>query len=135
MVLSSLDIWALIVLAIAIIPIIGLMVYAIVIAVRRSVKVEKIREKEISESTDQTQYELFMNAYGGKENIKNVKRELSRVIVEVNDLEKVNADEFKNLGATGVYIAGNVIKCSFGDRAPYIYNILMSGKYANDKQN
>lgn len=128
---ASLDKWALIVLLIAILPIIGLMGYAIFVALRRSVKTQKLREQEIKESTDQTQVELFMKVYGGKENIKNVKREMGRISVEVEDIEKVDVEELKGLGASGVLLVGNVVKCAFGDRAPYIYNILTSGKDNN----
>jgi len=128
----SSEIWAYIILAIAIIPIIGLMVYAIIVALRRSLKTQKQREKEISESSDDTQIELFMNVYGGKDNIKDVKREMGRISVEVENIEKVDVEELKNLGATGILLVGNVVKSAFGDRAPYIYNILINGKDKND---
>ncbi len=128
----SSEIWAYIILAIAIIPIIGLMVYAIIVALRRSSKTQKQREKEISESSDDTQIELFMNVYGGKDNIKDVKREMGRISVEVENIEKVDVEELKNLGATGILLVGNVVKSAFGDRAPYIYNILINGKDKND---
>ncbi|HHX00669.1 MAG TPA: PTS transporter subunit EIIB [Acholeplasmataceae bacterium] len=128
----SSEIWAYIILAIAIIPIIGLMVYAIIVALRRSSKMQKQREKEISESSDDTQIELFMNVYGGKDNIKDVKREMGRISVEVENIEKVDVEELKNLGATGILLVGNVVKSAFGDRAPYIYNILINGKDKND---
>jgi PTS system D-glucosamine-specific IIC component len=108
------------------------MVYAIIVALRRSLKTQKQREKEISESSDDTQFELFMNVYGGKDNIKDVKREMGRISVEVENIEKVDVEELKNLGATGILLVGNVVKSAFGDRAPYIYNILINGKDKND---
>ena len=53
---------------------------------------------------------------------------MSRVSVAVKDLEKVKTEELKEMGATGVLLVGNVVKCSFGDRAPYIYKLLNEDK-------
>lgn len=113
-----------IILAIAIVPIVILMVYAIIVALKRSTKRNELREKEISESTDDSQIELFTTVYGGKDNILDVKRELGRISVTVGDVEKVELEQLQELGANGVLVVGSVVKCSFGDRAPYIYKIL-----------
>lgn len=133
MILISTQEWTLIILAIAILPILGLMVYAITVALRRSAKRNQMRAKEISESVDESQIELFTTVYGGKENIKDVKREMGRISVEVVDIEKVKVEELKELGASGVLLVGNVVKSAFGDRAPYIYKILANGNGENDK--
>ena len=122
----------LIILAVAIVPILALIVYAIVVAIRRNNKRSKLRDKEISESVDVTQIELFNEVYGGKANIKAVKRELGRISVEVEDIEKVQVEKLKELGANGVLLVGSEVKCSFGDRASYIYNILMDGNKDNE---
>lgn len=119
-----------IILAIAIVPIIILMVYAIIVALRRSNQRNEQREKEIGESTDESQIELFTTVYGGKENILDVNRELGRISVTVEDVEKVDLERLQELGANGVLVMGKIVKSSFGDRASYIYKIL-----AGDEKN
>lgn len=122
----------LIILAVAIIPILALMVYAIVVALKRSTKRNELRQKEISATVDDSQVELFNEVYGGKDNIKDVKREMGRIHVTVADIEKVQLEQLKELGANGVLLVGNVVKCSYGDRAPYIYNILTNKEGKNE---
>ena len=108
------------------------MVYAIVVALRRSANRNVLRQQEMSETVDNSQVELFNEVYGGKDNIKDVKREMSRINVTVFDVEKIQLEQLKELGANGVLLVGDVVKCSFGDRAPYIYNIL-TNKVGNDE--
>lgn len=52
-------------------------------------------------------YELF----GGNDNIVSIKKEMTRVSVQVKDLEQVNLEGLKAL-QIGVLIMGNVVKCS-----------------------
>ena len=53
----------------------------------------------------------LIGAFGGKENIKQVKTENGgRVAIEVNDLDLVNNDKIKELATSGVFITGNVVK-------------------------
>lgn len=120
------------ILALIIIPIFALMIYAIVVALKRSTRLANKRDKEISESTDESQVELFINIYGGEENIIDVQKQMSRISVTVLEIDKVEAERLKDLGANGVLLVGNVVKASFGDRALYIYNILNKGNKKND---
>jgi PTS system D-glucosamine-specific IIC component len=122
----------LIILAVAIVPILALIVYAIVVALRRSSKVIYERAQEISTSDDTSQVELFREVYGGVDNIKKVYKERGRISVQVIDIEKVQVEKLKELGANGVLLVGDTVKCSFGDRAPYIYNILTFGQNQNE---
>jgi phosphotransferase system IIB component len=62
--------------------------------------------------------------FGGEDNIEDVSLQMSRVSVIVKAMDKVKTEELKEMGATGVLLVGNVVKCSFGDRAPYIYKLL-----------
>jgi len=118
----------LIILAVAIVPILALIVYSIVVALRRSSKRIEKREQEISTSDDLSQIELFREVYGGKENILDVLRERGRISVQVVDIDKVQLEQLRELGASGVLLVGNTVKCSFGDRASYIFNILKDGQ-------
>ncbi|NLD26795.1 MAG: PTS transporter subunit EIIB [Acholeplasmataceae bacterium] len=115
---------SLIILGICIIPIMILIVYAIIVAVRRSRKISIEREQEAKTSDDQTQRKLFLDVFGGEDNIKNVMVQMSRLSVTVFDLNKVQTEELKELGATGILLVNDVVKCSFGDRASYIYNLI-----------
>jgi PTS system D-glucosamine-specific IIC component len=114
----------LIILGICIIPIVLLMVYAIVVAVKRSRIRQSKREVEALSSDDITQKELFYKIFGGKDNITGINQTMSRISVDVENIENVKVDELKEIGATGVLLVGNTVKCSFGDRATYIYELL-----------
>lgn len=55
----------------------------------------------------------------GEDNVVSVSKNLSRVTVEVKDIELVNLDELKNKGI-GIMITGNTIKCSSQEFADQI---------------
>ena len=112
--------WLLIV---PIILVFGLMIVAIVVRFVKMGKQTK-RNKEAPFEVDSDQQSRFYEAYDSKENIVSVKRELSRITVIVNDWEKVDTNLLQELGASGVLIAGNSIKASFGDRSEFIEKIL-----------
>ncbi len=57
--------------------------------------------------------------YFGDENIISVSKKLSRVTIEVRDVELVNLEGLKNKGI-GVMITGNTIKCSSQEFADQI---------------
>lgn len=111
-------------LALTIVPIAILMIYAIVVALRRRNLLGKEHQEKIESSDDESQIKLFFDVYGGKENIKSVTREMSRISVIVVDVDKVQTENLKDLGANGILLVDNIVKCTFGDRAPYIYDIL-----------
>jgi glucose-like phosphotransferase system IIB component len=121
--LSTQDL-SLIILGICIIPILVLMIYAITVTIRKNRKLGLEREQEARTSDDQSQRQLFLEVFGGKENIENVMVQMSRISVTVNDLEKVEVEKLKEMGASGILLVDNIVKCSFGDRASYIYNLL-----------
>ena len=53
-----------------------------------------------------------------------VEAEMSRLTITVKDIDLVNADVLKANGANGVYLMGNKVKCSFGDKAEEISKLL-----------
>ena len=124
LILLAKDDIALIILAVCILPIIILMVYAIIVAIRKNLVRSKEREEAIRASEDDSQRQLFIDLFGGEDNIEDVSLQMSRVSVTVKAMDKVKAEELKEMGAAGVLLVGNVVKCSFGDRAPYIYKLL-----------
>lgn len=130
--LMSEDAVKLLILGLAIIPIFALMLYAIIVALRRSSRINKQRQAEIDADVDTSQIEIFLDVYGGANNIKNVTIQMGRITVDVENLELVRTEELQELGASGVLLVGSSVKCSFGDRAPYIYKILNDGKKVNE---
>lgn len=112
----------LILLAVCMLPIAAVIVFAF-IKLFKFVKKKPLLSDELDEQLLE-QKDVFYNAYGGYENVVEVNCEMSRLTVTVNDIQKVDGDKLKELGATGVLLVGNQVKCGFGDRAKNIYNIM-----------
>ena len=90
--ISNQDI-TLILLAVCILPIVGLSLYAIIKTFKNKNQANKTRnEKLLSEEKDLEQRKIFFDAYGGEENINSVSLEMNRITVSVKDIEKVNED-------------------------------------------
>jgi len=66
---------------------------------------------------------IIFDALGGKENILLVEREMSRVTFTLQDIELVQKDGLSNLGATGVLLVGNKVKCNFKENAENIERV------------
>ena len=116
---------ALILLAICVLPIAGLIVYSFVRVILNSKKKNEEQQKVIDgQEKDLEQRAVFYEAFGGEANVVNVQNEMNRIIVDVEDITLVNGESLKELGATGVLLAGNTVKCGFGDRAKYIYELM-----------
>ena len=115
--------WTLILLAICVLPIAVLIILAIIFRIKNSVKKNK---KEDVEVFDSEQRKLFLDAFGGEDNYISVANERIKVIVKVKDPDLIQGEKLKELGANGVLIVGNEVRCSFGDRALYVYNTINS---------
>lgn len=61
--------------------------------------------------------EELVNAFGGKDNITNLDACITRLRVSVADIEKVNQDKLKKLGAAGVVVAGSGVQAIFGTKS------------------
>ena len=121
--LLSNDGWALILLAICIVPIAALIIFAIVRSIVKGVK--KHNNELLKDPTvDNEQKEAFLLAYGGIDNIESITIERQKITVKVKEIEKVQGEELKNLGAVGVLLLGNEVRASFSDRAEYVYNLI-----------
>jgi phosphotransferase system IIB component len=64
------------------------------------------------------------DALGGKENIEDTKRDMSRITVTLKDIELINKDLLQNLGVTGVLLVGNQVKLNFKDKAEEIEQLM-----------
>ncbi|WP_442597705.1 glucose-specific PTS transporter subunit IIBC [Neobacillus sp. D3-1R] len=73
----------------------------------------------------------ILEAMGGKENIAHLDACITRLRVSVNDVNDVNKEQLKKLGAAGVLEVGNNIQAIFGPRSETIkgqMKDIMSGK-------
>ncbi len=123
--LDTLTNWMSWLLIVPLVLIFGLIIVAFIIRITKQVKQYK---PKTSSAVDSEQVVAFQIALGGKDNIINFTKEMSRLHVEVKDIELVLVDRLKELGASGVLIVGNLIKASFKDRIDYVYQLLGEGK-------
>ena len=110
---------------ILIVPVCLIVILAIVAFIIRLTKTIKLNRK--GKKQQPIVSEDLLLAYGGKENIETVSKEMTRLTVEVVDLEKVNPEKIKELGAKNVLIMGNQIKSTYED-IENAYTSLNGGK-------
>lgn len=116
---------ALLLLAICIVPIAVLIILAIIIRTKKSIAKSKQIASDVEHlEKDLNQRKIFYDAYGGEENVTSFDIERNKISVKVVDVTKVDGEALKNLGANGVLIIGEEVRCSYGDRAQYIYELL-----------
>lgn len=108
---------------VTLVPIFLLLIVATVIGLVRRIKMAKLYKKQKVNNNDELKIKL-LESLGSINNIESVKVEMSRLTITVKDIELVNADLLKTYGANGVLLVGNMVKCSFGDRAEEVSNLL-----------
>ena len=97
--------------------------------------------KEDGDLSDLEQGELadeILNALGGKENLKSLDACITRLRIQVKDINKVDKDKLKELGAAGVMVVGDNIQAIFGTKSDTLkseINEIMSGKLIVRKSN
>lgn len=109
---------------ITIVPIFLLLIVATVIALVKRIKMARQYKK--NKNQDEANVELKKSLLDalGENNIEKVESEMSRLTITVKDIEIVKTDVLKELGANGVLLVGNMVKCSFGDKAEEICELL-----------
>ncbi|HSQ88079.1 glucose-specific PTS transporter subunit IIBC [Romboutsia sp.] len=73
----------------------------------------------------------ILEALGNKENIKNLDACITRLRVAVEDINKVDQDKLKSLGAAGVMVVGNNLQAIYGPKSDTLkseINEIISGK-------
>ena len=80
------------------------------------------KAKKVVPSVEERNSEI-VEAFGSG-NIKEVEMEMSRITVRVANVEVVNTERIKELGASGILLGGDKIKCSFKENVEEIYNQL-----------
>ncbi|SUC38202.1 glucose-specific PTS system IIBC components [Proteus mirabilis] len=56
-------------------------------------------------------------AFGGKDNISSLDACITRLRIGVKEIDKVDRDELKRLGAAGVVVVGSGIQAIFGPKS------------------
>ena len=89
---------------------------------------EETKEKKPEIKIDGDELAVFvLNALGGRENLVSLDACITRLRVEVKDTGKVDDNELKKLGASGVLKVGaNGVQAIFGSKAQFICNDLKS---------
>ena len=111
---------------VTLVPIFVLLIVATVIALVKRIKMARQYNKKNPKyevDGDQTLKNALIDALG-ENNIEKVESEMSRLTITVKDVELVKPDVLKELGANGVLLVGNMVKCSFGDKADEICKLL-----------
>ena len=108
---------------VTLVPIFGLLVIATIIGVARRIKMAS-KYKKNNVYVDEGLKTSLLDAFGKMDNILEVEVVMSRLTVTVKDVEAVNANGLKDLGANGVLLVGNKVKCSFGEKAEEISKLL-----------
>ncbi|MBO4623560.1 MAG: PTS transporter subunit EIIB [Bacilli bacterium] len=98
-----------------------LAIVAFIIRLTKTIKLNRKGKKLVVVNED------ILLAYGGASNIESVSKEMTRLTVAVNDLDKVNPEAIKELGAKNVLIVGNQVKSTF-DNIDNVYASLNGGK-------
>lgn len=96
------DVVLLVILLFSIIPI---LVLSVIVLIKIIIKRSHLKSVSVSKTNE------LLPIFGGQENILSVKRDLTRVSIEVKDLEVVDMEKLKGLNV-GTLIVGNTIKCS-----------------------
>lgn len=88
------------------VPVVSL---TIIVVVKKIIRIFKISKNKVKANTSLSK-DAFLSLFGA-DNVISVDTVMTRVIVEVKDVDLVNIDELKKLNV-GILITGNVIKCS-----------------------
>nr|MBG3152927.1 PTS glucose transporter subunit IIBC [Proteus mirabilis] len=106
-------------------PIIGLL-YAITyysifrfLIVKLNLKTpgREVEDKNAKQADKSAMGQSLVAAFGGKDNISSLDACITRLRIGVKEIEKVDRDELKRLGAAGVVVVGSGIQAIFGPKS------------------
>ena len=116
---------AVIMVIICTLPILLLALWAIIVALKnRKKKAQAYKDAIAGQPKDEAQRAIFYKASGEEDNVVSINVQMNRLTVKVKDIELVNPEQLKELGANNVLLVGDEVKCSYGDRAEYIYKLM-----------
>ncbi|AVP65924.1 PTS glucose transporter subunit IICBA [Clostridium botulinum] len=78
---------------------------------------DDVGSESVNYSSEGSLAAKVLEALGGKENLTNLDACITRLRVSVNSIDKVNKEELKSLGASGVMVVGNNIQAIFGPKS------------------
>ncbi|QHP77618.1 PTS glucose transporter subunit IIBC [Proteus vulgaris] len=106
-------------------PIIGIL-YAITyysifrfLIVKLNLKTQgrEVEDKNAKQADKSAMGQSLVVAFGGKDNISSLDACITRLRIGVKEIEKVDRDELKRLGAAGVVVVGSGIQAIFGPKS------------------
>ncbi len=124
MFLANVQVITIVLLLVVLIPIACLICVAFVLRFKNLKKSKNVSVDKKDDTSLEEQKEVFLLAYGGSENIVSISQERTKIIVTVNDTEKVDGVKLQELGAKGVLIVDKEVRASFGDRTSNVYEVL-----------
>lgn len=106
-------------------PIIGLLYAATYYTIFRFLIVKlnlktpgrEVEDKNEKQTDKSAMGQSLVAAFGGKDNITNLDACITRLRIGVKEIDKVDRDELKKLGAAGVVVVGSGIQAIFGPKS------------------
>lgn len=101
-----------------------ILLFIVIAFVKAMVKYRK-KIKFAKEGAENSQLKDMLKKAFGEGNILSVSKEMSRITVKVKDIDAVQGNILKELGAGGVLLCGDAVKCSFNENIDNIYRLLL----------
>ncbi|MBG6026150.1 PTS glucose transporter subunit IIBC [Proteus columbae] len=77
----------------------------------------EVEDKNAKQADKSAMGQSLVAAFGGKDNISSLDACITRLRIGVKEIEKVDRDELKKLGAAGVVVVGSGIQAIFGPKS------------------
>ncbi|WIV87780.1 PTS glucose transporter subunit IIBC [Proteus appendicitidis] len=77
----------------------------------------EVEDKNTKQADKSAMGQSLVAAFGGKDNISSLDACITRLRIGVKEIEKVDRDELKRLGAAGVVVVGSGIQAIFGPKS------------------
>ncbi|MCK9780671.1 MULTISPECIES: PTS glucose transporter subunit IIBC [Enterobacterales] len=77
----------------------------------------EVEDKNAKQADKSAMGQSLVAAFGGKDNISSLDACITRLRIGVKEIEKVDRDELKRLGAAGVVVVGSGIQAIFGPKS------------------
>ena len=67
-------------------------------------------KKRVIQPIEDEKIIAFISCYGGLDNIESAELDGKRLKIKIKDIDKVDIEKLKTLGATGIFITGQTVK-------------------------
>ncbi|QWC00471.1 hypothetical protein KHQ88_02560 [Mycoplasmatota bacterium] len=99
-----------------------LIVFVLLFVLYLVIRLQKQPSKKVEKPVEDEKIDEFIKCYGGIKNIKQASIDGRRLKVSLVNVDNADLEQFKSLGATGIFISGNNIKMVL----PYDMNKLVN---------